>query len=459
MSDPSDARGKGPGSSGNATAAPDSGDPGGIGAAEGGQAFAAAQGGADEKGEARAWGTIFAGGREHSLGGIEHARSTAWTPADEAAYLDRVRQKAGRMAEDILAQAGKEAEAIRERAREQGYNAGIEDAGQEIDQFRAGMAEAVSAVLGAIEGQCSNIFRQWREDLLAVARLSVERVTGLELSERRGEMLRVLLSEAVSMLEKRRELVIRVNPEDEPMLEDIIGLTRERFPDVGMWRVRGDASISPGGMVVESESSLAEGRLESRIVAVQAVLESLSLPEDPDIPCPLPGPGPARAGQDAGGRIPAQPGGHSPAQAGQSARAGQGTQNGQGGQESNAQPAPVQQPLPAQAAAEPTTPTVQSGQSEHSGQSEQYGQSVQSGQSEQSGQSGQMPRPLPDKGTQAQATVPQTQFAGSGVVPPGRTSVLTVEPSGTGPAALPAASAREEGPEPTDDETHESFAS
>jgi flagellar assembly protein FliH len=113
---------------------------------------------------------------------------------------------------------------------------------------------------------------------VGVARLAVERVTAIELSERRGSVLEGLLLEAVALLEKRRELVIRVNPEDEPVIEDIIKTTRERFDDVHSWRVKADASITPGGMEVESESSLAEGRVESRIAAVDQILASLTLP-------------------------------------------------------------------------------------------------------------------------------------------------------------------------------------
>lgn len=230
-----------------------------------------------EGGSPGAWGTIYSQGREHSLGNIEHARSTAWTPEDEAAYLARVRERAGQMATQLLADARREAEAIKKKAREEGYAMGLENARAELEEFRSGMGEAVSAVLGAIEGQCSQIFQDWREDVVAVARLCVEKISAVELSENRQAVLDALLSESVAVLEQRKRLVIRVNPEDEAMLSDIVGLAQERFPDVQAWRVKGDPSISPGGMVVESESSLAEGRLESRIAAVDGILANLAL--------------------------------------------------------------------------------------------------------------------------------------------------------------------------------------
>ena len=227
------------------------------------------------------WGTIFSGGREHSLGGIEHARSTAWTQADEDAYLTRVKEKASQVASSLLEGAKAEAETIRQSAREEGYNQGIADAQAELDAFQSGMADSVNAVLSAIEGQCSQIFSQWREDLTAVARLAVEKVTTLEISERNAVVLESLLSEAVGLLETRRALVIRVNPEDEPVITDIVSMAQNKFPDIQSWRVKADVGISPGGIVLESESSLAEGRVESRRAAVEEVLRHLTLPGVP----------------------------------------------------------------------------------------------------------------------------------------------------------------------------------
>ncbi len=231
----------------------------------------------DPKKDSDSWGTIYSRGQEHTLGGIEHARSTAWTAADEADYLNRVKAKAEQIASGIIADARAEAENLREEARKEGFTIGMADAQAELDSFRTGMTESVSSVLNAIEGQCSHIFDQWREDLVGVARLAVEKITGIQLAEERRAILESLLVEAVSVLEKRREVLIRVNPEDEPVLSDILSMTQERYPDVKSWRVKADGSITPGGMVVESESSLAEGRLESRRAAVEEVMSRLIL--------------------------------------------------------------------------------------------------------------------------------------------------------------------------------------
>ncbi len=227
------------------------------------------------------WGTIYAPGGEHSLLSIERARSTAWSEVDEAAYLTRVREKAAGMAKDMLERAAAEAGSIREQARQEGYAKGLEEAEAELESFRTGMADSVSGVLSAIEGQCSAIFAEWRGDLVALVRMAVEKGLARELSEERAATLEGLLPEAVAQLEKRRELVIRVHPDDEPVIADIVGVTKDRYPDVASWRVRGDASITPGGLVVESETSLADGRVESRMAVIEEIMDRLSLPAGP----------------------------------------------------------------------------------------------------------------------------------------------------------------------------------
>ncbi|MDL2216989.1 flagellar assembly protein FliH, partial [Desulfovibrio sp. OttesenSCG-928-M14] len=74
------------------------------------------------------WGTIFTPGGEQSLGGVEKGRTATWTEKDEAAYLARVRKKAEEHAAALVASARAEAADIRETARIQGYEQGLEQA-------------------------------------------------------------------------------------------------------------------------------------------------------------------------------------------------------------------------------------------------------------------------------------------------------------------------------------------
>ena len=232
----------------------------------------------DEK--PRTWGTVYMGGTSFNLGNVEGEKQPNWTEEDEAIYLDRVKQKAVEMASGILEDARREAAHIRDQAREEGYNEGIGQAEQEIEEFQNTVSGSVSALLAAIEGQCSSIFANWREELVSLLRLAAERAVGMSLADDKARLLEEVYTRSVTALENRRNLIIRVNPEDEPAIADIVAMTQARFPDLKAWSVKGEPSITPGGLIVESDDSLADNRVEKRAALVNEVLKSLSLPQE-----------------------------------------------------------------------------------------------------------------------------------------------------------------------------------
>lgn len=228
----------------------------------------------------RNWGAVYMGGVTMSLASVEGEKDLNWTEADEAAYLDRVKRKAAEMAAAIVEEARNEADSIRETAKNEGYNQGMAQAEQEIEEFQVAIGESASAVLGAIEGQCSAIFANWREDLVTLLRIAAEKAVGMPLVDDKARLLEQVYTQAVVALENRRNLVIRVNPEDEPAIADIVAMTQARFPDLKAWSVKADKNITPGGLVVESDDSLADNRIEKRAALVNEILRNVTLPQE-----------------------------------------------------------------------------------------------------------------------------------------------------------------------------------
>ncbi|SBV91913.1 conserved hypothetical protein [uncultured delta proteobacterium] len=228
----------------------------------------------------RTWGTVYMGTNAFSLDSVEGEKSQNWTEADEAAYLARVKQKATEMAAGLVDDARREADSIREAAHQEGYNAGMAQAEQEIEDFQNAVSGSVQAVLSAIEGQCSAIFANWRSDLVTLLRLAAEKAVGMPLVDDRARLLEEVYTQSVAALENRRNLVVRVNPEDEPAIADIVAMTQARFTDLKAWSVKADPKIQPGGLIVESDDSLADNRVEKRAALVNEVLKNLALPQE-----------------------------------------------------------------------------------------------------------------------------------------------------------------------------------
>jgi flagellar assembly protein FliH len=236
---------------------------------------------ADEQGQDQArskWGRIFMGNRITEMDDVEEERPSVWDANDEIAYLTRVRTKATEKAKEIMAMAESEAEGIRAKAAEAGYAEGIKQAELELEEVRKSLGDAVSAVLTAIKEEAPQISAAWREDLAALVRLSVEKAFAVTLSDERGKILEALYLQAVQSLENSRNISVRVNPEDEAGIGDIIAMGNAKHPGLEGWQVQADPSVTPGGLFLESSYSLVDNTVENRMAAVNAVLAGLTVP-------------------------------------------------------------------------------------------------------------------------------------------------------------------------------------
>lgn len=233
---------------------------------------------------AKRWGTIYMGPgpmSERTLGQLEDGRnSPRWDEKTEAEYLARVRARAEEKARTILEAAHAEAARLREEAHKVGYQQGIEQAQQELEEFRTTMGDSVSAVLGAIQAQCTSVFDTWRQDLVTLLRACVQRAVGMQLSQERKALLEAMFTKAAEALDSHRILTIRCNPDDAPAVEDIVNTAKERMAGLERWSVKSDNSIQPGGLVIDNNDGMASCTVEGRLAVVDDILSQLELPAE-----------------------------------------------------------------------------------------------------------------------------------------------------------------------------------
>ena len=244
------------------------------------------------------WGTIFMGPNslhETSLSRVQNMRGgTAWNEDTEREYMERVRVRAKDMAREILEKASFEAQTLRETARKEGYEAGMEAASAEIAEFRENMGGAVSAVLSAIESQKETAAAAFREELALLMRLCVEKIVAHELSDDRMTLMRALFDDAVAHMGESLRYAVRVAPEDEPLVADIVA---SGAGAAKAFSVRADASLTPGSLILETDSGMVDNSLAARRALVDNALAALVVPA-PDAQSGMPG---------ASGTIPAPP--------------------------------------------------------------------------------------------------------------------------------------------------------
>jgi flagellar biosynthesis/type III secretory pathway protein FliH len=282
------------------------------------------------------WGTIFMGtDREVNLDQLSAVAPKGggfWGRNQEDIYLERVRRRAEEQARTILAQAGQERAALLEEARceiarmleaagqqaaallaeheglkaeaarlhdeaarlhedarllhadaeEAGHAAGIGQAQAELEHFRAVMGESVGVLLSAIHAQCDRIFDVWKDDVCALLRACVEKGTGLVLDRDRVLLLEQLFLDSVKLFEARSSVLVRVRPEDEAIVADMVAAAQEHISGLAAWGVQGDPELASGDLVLETAHSRVESRIEERRGAVDEALRHVLLPVAPE---------------------------------------------------------------------------------------------------------------------------------------------------------------------------------
>ncbi len=280
------------------------------------------------------WGTIFMGDREASLEQIDAMQEPIFRERNrkeqEQAYLDRVKARATERAKSILGEAYAErqkvlqearqeaenahtklleqakqiqlqaqedrdaaaqelarareirleAEQIKERARDEGYQVGIEQANEELKVFRGEMGKGFATILQLVGQQIENITQTWREELVVLVQTAITAATGWVLDGRHEDIMRALVIKAVSQLEQREVITVRVNPQDEALVSDMFNAAREKAPEIKQWIVTADDKIDFGGLIAESGSGSVDCRREHFQDLVGGILTHLALPEN-----------------------------------------------------------------------------------------------------------------------------------------------------------------------------------
>ena len=166
-----------------------------------------------------------------------------------------------------------EAEIIRDHAHNDGFQAGMAQAGAELKEFRADVGQMLGNMLQALEAQRHSLGEAWRDELAELARAAVEAGTGWVLQAEHGRILQHLVFSSLQLLEDRATVSVRVHPDDEETVSDLFRAARERVPELSQWIVNGDASIEAGGLVAESVSGSVENLRAHYRDMVNGILE------------------------------------------------------------------------------------------------------------------------------------------------------------------------------------------
>ncbi len=269
--------------------------------------------------------TVFLGidsTRERTLNSL--ADNLKWTEKAKDEYLQRVKAKATqgvktlllnaqKKADEIVANAHKEVEAIQEetknlhthanklvqegekaksdaqntlaeaanikdKAYDEGYTAGLHQAQLHLEEAKKEISQSVSNILLSMHGQCITIFNSWREDLVSLLHEAVETSTGYIMETEKKALLKNVLESSVNALLNTREYQVRANPNDALLLTEILEHAQNTLRQNHNWNLISDEQVEEGSVIVESPSGVIKNTNETRNNLVRQILDQLTLP-------------------------------------------------------------------------------------------------------------------------------------------------------------------------------------
>ena len=222
------------------------------------------------------------GEAETTVSELESRRSPLHFEEVEAQFWERVRAKAKAKASAIIAEAMAEGERIKAKAQEAGYAAGVAAAGEQIQTELAQMSTSLGSMLESLTGERKKLWDAHRQEFVALLRLALERTTLAAIDARREEILHNLLHESLDLMDAKADLTLAVNPEDEPLLRELISRASQDRGGLDKVLVRPNPELLPGSVILECGDGLVDNSIGTRFGEVEVILAQMAAAGDGD---------------------------------------------------------------------------------------------------------------------------------------------------------------------------------
>ena len=181
-------------------------------------------------------------------------------------------REAARQARDMVDRAGKEAEAIRQKAYEEGHAQGRED-GAAAEKARVTAAlDNLSRVVDGLDQAHARCLLALEPETVSLVQACVDRIF-LTPGAVDKKLVRQVVSEAVRRVAENEVVTITVSPSDLELIRDFRASLLERFEELKRVKVQADPEMHPGDCLVSSPTAQVEGGLAARRERILGLLE------------------------------------------------------------------------------------------------------------------------------------------------------------------------------------------
>jgi len=196
---------------------------------------------------------------------------------------DKYIEQIGAQAKQILLDAQAEAEQLRSQAQQQGRNEGLRagreeglrDQQQVIDSAAEKQATkrldatlpAIQAAVDALNTERNRWLTTWQNTAIQLSVAIAEKLLHAELSQR-PELAQESIREALELAAGNPQIKLRMNPGDTEHLGRWCDEMVAAISPAGATEIVADASITPGGCVVETQHGKIDARIETKLARI-----------------------------------------------------------------------------------------------------------------------------------------------------------------------------------------------
>lgn len=177
----------------------------------------------------------------------------------------------GHPAVDPIGVAVAEAEAIREHARREGFEAGRLEGMTEVRMELEPSAQALHAAVAELAAQQAERAVVLERDAVELALQIAQKVVAGAL-EVRPELVVDAVAGALRTLVERERVVIDVHPEDADLVRESIEAVAAQMGGIAHVDVQADRRVSRGGTVVRTEAGEVDGTIEAKLERVREAI-------------------------------------------------------------------------------------------------------------------------------------------------------------------------------------------
>ena len=179
-------------------------------------------------------------------------------------------------ASGILEAAQAEADAIREAARAEGFQAGFDAGMAQAAHQLSGPAQALGAAHAALGEQRALAADAVERDAVELGLRIAEKALSAAIDVQPERVVDVVRSGLRRLLERER-VVVLVHPEDMELVRAAVTELRTSLGGIGDLDVQAERRVSRGGAIVRTETAEVDGRLETQLErARETLVEALS---------------------------------------------------------------------------------------------------------------------------------------------------------------------------------------